>query len=132
MKRSYLSSLFGPILIGAGLLVSVALITGLAYADMFPKTHKPAVMKAKKLDVNNDGFISLNELTNRQNQRFQKLDRNDDGQIDEAEFNARLVAMFNRVDSNSDGMLDDVEISKLSHRRYSKSHKSTGLHKKWF
>ena len=116
--------MFGPILIGAGLLVSGALIAGLAYADMFPKTHKQAVIKAKKLDVNNDGFISLNELTNRQNQRSQKLDRNDNGQIDEAEFNARLVAMFNRMDSNSDGMLDDVEISKLKHRHHDKSHNS--------
>ena len=131
MKCSYLSSIFGPILIGAGLLVSVAFIAGLAYADMFPKTHKRAVIKAKKLDVNNDGFISLNELTNRQNQRSQKLDRNDNGQIDEAEFNARLVAMFNRVDSNSDGVLDDVEISKLSHRHNGNSHNTSELHKKW-
>ena len=131
MKCRYHSSMFGPILIGVGLLVSGALIAGLAYADMFPKTHKRAVIKAKKLDVNNDGFISLDELTNRQNRRFQKLDRNDDGQIDEAEFNARLVAMFNRVDSNSDGMLDDVEISKLSHRRNGKSHNTGGLHEKW-
>ena len=131
MKCSYLSSMSGPILIGAGLLVSGALIAGLAYADMFPKTHKRAMIKAKKLDVNNDGFISLDELTNRQNRRFQKLDRNDDGQIDEAEFNARLVAMFNRVDSNRDGMLDDVEISKLSHRHNGKSHNTRGLHKKW-
>ena len=131
MKFSYLSSMCSPILIGTGLLVSGALIAGLAYGDMFPKTQKRAVIKAKKLDVNNDGFISLEELTNRQNPRFQKLDRNDDGQIDEAEFNARLVAMFNRVDSNSDGMLDDVEISKLSHRDNGKSHTTRGLHKKW-
>ena len=126
MKCSYLSSMFSPILIGAGLLVSGALIAGLTYADMVPETHKRAVIKAKKLDVNNDGFISLDELTNCQNRHFQKLDRNHDGQIDEAEFNARLVAMFNRVDSNSDGMLDDVEISKLSHRRNRKSHNTRG------
>ena len=131
MKCNYLSSMLAPILIGAGLLVSGALIAGLAYADMFPKTHKRAVIKAKKLDVNNDGFISLDELTNCQNRHFQKLDRNDDGQIDEAEFNARLVAMFNRVDSNSDGMLDDVEILKQSHRHNGKSHNTRGLHKKW-
>ena len=37
MKCNYLSSMFGPILIGAGLLVSGALIAGLAYADMFQK-----------------------------------------------------------------------------------------------
>ena len=131
MKCSYFPSMFSPILIGTGLLVSGALIAGLAYADMFPKTHKRAVIKAKKLDVNNDGFISLDELTNRQNRRFQKLDHNDDGQIDEAEFNARLVAMFNRVDSNNDGMLDDVEISKLSHPHNGKSHNTRGMHKKW-
>ena len=93
MKCSYLSSMFGPILIGAGLLISGALIAGLAYADMFPKTHKRAVIKAKKLDVNNDGFISLDELTNRQNRRFQKLDRNDDGQIDEAEAESNVDAI---------------------------------------
>ena len=122
MKFSYRSSLFGPILIGAGLLVSGALITGLAYADMFLKTQQRAVIKAKKLDVNNDGFISLDELTNHQNRRFQQMNRNDDSLIDEAEFNARLVAMFNRVDSNSDGVLDDVEISKLKNRHRSKSH----------
>ena len=90
-----------------------------------------AVIKAKKLDVNNDGFISLDELTNRQNRRFQDLDHNDDGRIDETEFNARLLAMFNRVDSNSDGMLDDVEILKQSHRHNGKSHNTRGLHKKW-
>ena len=131
MKCNYLSSMLAPILIGAGLLVSGALIAGLAYTDMFPKTHKRAVIKAKKLDVNNDGFISLDELTNRQNRRFQDLDHNDDGRIDETEFNARLLAMFNRVDSNSDGMLDDVEILKQSHRHNGKSHNTRGLHKKW-
>ena len=122
MKYSYLSPILGPLMIGTGLLVSGGLITGLANANMYPNTHKGTMVKAKKLDMNDDGLISLDELTNRQNRRFQKLDHNDNGQIDEAEFNARLVAMFNRVDSNSDGMLDDVEISKLSHRHNSKSH----------
>ena len=130
MKCSYLSSMFSPILIGAGLLVSGALIAGLAYADMFPKTHKRAVIKAKKLDVNDDGLISLNELISHQNRRFQKLNLEEDSQTDEAESNARLVAMFNRMDSNSDGMLDDVEISKLKHH-HGKVQDSRLLHKKW-
>ena len=130
MKHSHLSSMFGPILTGAGLLISGGLIVGLANAHIYPKTQKHAVVKAKKLDANNDGLISLDELTSRRNQRFQKLDHNADGQIDAAEFNARLVAMFNRMDSNSDGMLDDVEISKLKHH-HGKDQDSRLLHKKW-
>ena len=109
MSYRYLYSMFGPILIGTGLLISGGLIVGLASADIYPKTQKRAVVQAKQLDVNNDGFISLDELTSHRNQRFQKLDRNDDGRIEEAEFNARLVAMFNRMDSNGDGMLDAGE-----------------------
>ena len=131
MNCSYPSSIFGPIIIGAGLLISGALIVGLAYADMYQKTDKRTVIKAKKLDVNNDGLISFNELTSRQDRRFRKLDRNDGSQIDEAKFNARLMIMFNRIDSNSDGMLDDVEISKLKHCHHSKGHNNSALHKKW-
>ena len=99
---------------------------------MYPKTQERTLVKAKKLDVNDDGLLSLDELTSRRNQRFQKLDHNDDGQIDEAEFNARLVAMFNRMDSNSDGKLDDVEISKLKYRHLGKLHNSGCLYQKWF
>ena len=131
MKYSQLSSMFGPILIGVGLLISGSLLVGLANAEIYPKTHEQALVKAKKIDVNNDGLISLVELTSRRNQRFQKLDRNADGQIDEDEFNARLVAMFNRMDSNGDNMLDDVEISKFKPRHQGKRHNSGGLHKKW-
>ena len=120
MKYSYLSSMLSPILIGAGLLISGGLIVGLANADIYPKTHKQAVVKAKKLDVNNDGLISLDELTSRASRHFEKHSHEKDNQIDESEFNARLVAMFNRMDSNSDGMLDDVEISTLKHRHRGK------------
>ena len=105
---------------------------GLTSADNYPKSDTQAVIKAKKKpDLNNDGLISLGELTSRQNQRFQKLDRNADGQIDASEFNARLVAMFNRMDSNSDGMLDDVEISELDRGHQGKNHNSGELHKGW-
>ena len=124
MKYPYLSSIFGPILIGVGLLVSGGLIVGLAKANMYPNTHKRAVVKAKKLDVNNDGLISLNELTSGQNWRFKKLDRNSDVLIGDDEFNARLVAMFNRMDNNSDGMLDDIEILKPRHHGHGKGHSS--------
>ena len=131
MNSSHPSSMFGPIIIGAGLLISGALIVGLAYSEMYPKTEKRAVIKAKKLDVNNDGFISLDELTRRQNELYQKLDQKADGKFSEAEFNPRLVVIFNRIDSNSDGMLDDVEISRLKHHHHVKGHKSKRLCEKW-
>ncbi len=124
MTHSYLSSMFGPIMIGVGLAVSGGLIVGLANADMYPNTHKRAEFKAKKLDLNNDGLISLDELTSRENRRFQKLDRDKVGQIGEDEFNARLVAMFNRMDNNSDGILDDVEILKPRYHRHGKGYNS--------
>ena len=131
MNYSYLFAMLGPIMIGAGLVASSDLIAGLADADMYPNNYNRALVKAKKLDANNDGLISLNELISCQNQRSQKLNLGEDSQTDEAEFNARLVAMFNRMDSNSDGMLDDAEISKLKHRHHVKDQDSSGMHKKW-
>jgi hypothetical protein len=131
MNYNYFSSIFGPIMIGVGLLVSGGLIAELANAKMYKTTHKRTLVKAKKLDVNNDGLISLNELITRLDRRFKKLNLEEDRQTDEAKFNARLVAMFNRMDSNSDGMLDDVEISKRKHLHHGKDHDSRGLHKKW-
>ena len=61
MKQRYF-----PVLIGAGLLVSGSIITGLANADMDDASHKRDKFMAKKLDINNDGMISLEELTSRQ------------------------------------------------------------------
>ena len=93
-----------PVLIGAGLLVSGSIITGLANADMDDASHKRDKFMAKKLDINNDGMISLEELTSRQDKRFQMLDLNADGMIDKTEFNGRIVDMFEKMDSNSDGV----------------------------
>jgi len=121
MKQRYF-----PYLIGAGLLVSGSIITGLANADMGDASHKRAKFMAKKLDINNDGLISLEELTSRQDKRIQKLDRNGDGMIDKTEFNGRIVAMFERMDSNGDGSLDDDEISKMKRHHYSKMKTKSG------
>ena len=109
MKYGYLYSIYGLIMIAASLLGLVSIITGLANADIYPKTQKQFVVKAKKLDANNDGVITLDELTGCQTRRTQKLDCNEDGQIDNTKYNARLAAMFGRMDSNRDGMLDDNE-----------------------
>ncbi|MDB3895882.1 hypothetical protein N9361_01045 [Alphaproteobacteria bacterium] len=58
-------------------------------------------------------MISLEELTSRQDKRFQMLGLNADGMIDKTEFNGRIVAMFEKMDSNGDGSLDDKEIRKM-------------------
>ena len=115
MKKHYF-----PVLIGAGLLVSGSIITGLANAGMSDASHKRDKFMAKKLDTNNDGMISLGELTSRQDKRFQMLDLNADGMIDKTEFNGRIVAMFEKMDHNGDGSLDDKEIRKMKRHNYGK------------
>ena len=115
MKQRYF-----PVLIGAGFLLSGSIITGLANADMDHASHKRDKFMAKKLDTNNDGMISLGELTSRQDKRFQMLDLNADGMIDKTEFNGRIVAMFEKMDHNGDGSLDDKEIRKMKRHNYGK------------
>ena len=131
MNYSYVSFMFGPTMTLLSLLVLVGLIVELSNANINENPHKQAVVKAKKLDVNNDGFISLDELTRRPKQRFKKQGRKEGSPIDEADFNARLLAMFNRMDSNSDGMLDDIEISKPQHHHDGRDHNRRRMHEKW-
>ena len=80
----------------------------------------PAKIMAKELDINNDGMISLEEITSRQYKRFQMLDINANGMIDRTDFNGRIVAMFEKMDSNGDGRLDDKEIRKMKRHSYGK------------
>jgi hypothetical protein len=119
-KEQPMKQLYFPVLIGFGLLVSGSIITGLANADMSGASHKRGKFMAKKLDINNDGMISLEELTSRRDKRFQMLDLNADGMIDKTEFNGRIVAMFEKMDSNGDGSLDDREIRKMKRHNYGK------------
>ena len=115
MKQHYF-----PFLIGAGLLVSGSIITGLANANMGDASHKRGKFMAKKLDINNDGMISLEELTSRQDKHSQTLDLNANGMIDKTEFNGRIIAMLEKIDRNGDGTLDDKEISKVKLHHYGK------------
>ena len=57
------------------LVVSAALITGLASANMTTDHKNKSIMHAQKLDANEDGAISLDELTASQDRRFAKLGR---------------------------------------------------------
>ena len=82
------------------LLVSAALIAGLASANIMTDRKDKSMMHAQKLDTNDDGAISLNKLTTRQDRHFAKLDREENGMIEKHEFNARLITMYRRMDRN--------------------------------
>ena len=102
------------------LLVAAALITGLASADIGVDRKNKSMMRAQKLDINEDGAISLNELTVRQDRRFAQLDCDENGVIEKHEFNARLITMFHRMDRDGDGMLRGNELP--GHRYGDKKH----------
>ncbi len=102
------------------LVVSAALITGLASDDMTTDRKNKSMMHAQKLDTNDDGAISLDELTARQDRRFAKLDRDENGMIEKHEFNARLITMFHRMDRDGDGVLQGDELP--GHRYGGKQH----------
>ena len=87
------------------LLVSAALIAGLASANITTDRKDKSMLHAQKLDTNDDGAISLDGLTTRQDHRFAKLDRDENGMVEKHEFNARLITMFHRMVRNGDGVL---------------------------
>jgi len=114
-----------PIILGVGLLVSGGLIAGLATADDrgFGKGKHHSMFSAKKIDVNNDGFISRDELLARHQSRFDKLDANKDGMITPDEFNARMISMFEKLDDNADGLLQPEEMPRHYHHKHHGKHK---------
>ncbi len=80
------------------LLVSAALIAGLASANIMTDRKDKSKIHAQKLDTNDDDAISLDELTTCQDRHFAKLDCDENGIIDKHEFNARLITMYHRMD----------------------------------
>ena len=110
MKQKHTLSIMSGFLI-----VSAALITGLASANITTDSKNKAIMFAQKLDTNDDGAISLDELTTRQDHHFAKLDRDENGMIEKYEFNARLITMFHRMDRDGDGFLRGDELPGHSH-----------------
>ena len=102
------------------LVISSALITGLASSNMATDRKDKSMMHAQNLDINDDGAISLDELTARQDRRFSKLDRDENRMIEKHEFNARLMTLFHRMDRNGDGVLRGDELP--GHRSGGKKH----------
>ena len=115
-----------PIMIGV-LIVSAALITGLAVTNMTDDRKNKSMLHAQKLDINDDGAISLNELTASQDSRFTQLDRDKNGMIEKLEFNARLITMFHRMDRDGDGLLQSDELPghRYSGKKYQHSNKES-------
>ena len=107
-------------IITALLVVSAALITGLASADMTAYQKTKLTKYAQKLDINDDGTISLDEFTQRQDRRFTKLDQDENGLIEKNEFHARMATIFLRMDRDGDGMLQGNELP--GHRYGGKRH----------
>ena len=102
------------------LLVSAALIAGLASASITTDRKDKSMMHAQKLYTNDDGAISIDELATRQDRQFAKLDRDENGMIAKHEFNARLITMFHGMDRNGDGVLRGNELP--GHSRSVKKH----------
>ena len=122
MKQKYiLSNMIGF------LVVSAALITGLASVNMTTYRKDKSMMHAQKLDTNGDGAISLFELTARPDHRFAKLDRDENGMIEKHEFNARLITMFHQMDRDGDGLLQSDELPgpRYSGKKYQHSDKAS-------
>ena len=109
------------------LVVSAALITGLASADMTTDRKNRSMMHAQKLDTNDDGAISLDELTARQDRRFARLDHDENGMIEKHEFNARLITMFHRMDRDRDGVLRGNELPGHGHGNRKHQHGNKAL-----
>ena len=70
------------------LVVSAALITCLASANVTTDPKYKSIMLDQKLDTNDDGAISLDELITRQARGFAKLDHDENGMIEKHKFNA--------------------------------------------
>ena len=92
------------------LVVSAALITGLASANMTTDSRNKSTMHAQKLDTNDDGAITPAELTAHQDVRFDKLDSDESGTIEKHKFIAGLITMFHRIDRDGNGVLQDDEL----------------------
>jgi hypothetical protein len=103
------------IIMSSFLLVSAALIVGLASTDITTDRKDKSMVYAQKLDTNDDGAISLDEITAHQDRQFSKLVRDKNGMIAKHEFNARLITMFHRMDRNGDGVLQGNELPGHSH-----------------
>jgi len=63
----------------------------------------------RRLDVNNDDRLTLNEMSKRLAPRFDEIDRNKDGAISNEEWSAWMMTRFDGQDINHDGIVTSDE-----------------------
>jgi EF hand len=62
-----------------------------------------------RLDRNNDGILTADEMTGSRSRRFKAFDTNGDRELTLAEFTKGSLAAFDRADTNHDGTLTSDE-----------------------
>ncbi len=81
--------------------------------------------KMEKIDLNQDGVISLQEFTSAANERFANTDTNHDGRISKEERAAHRTQMmrergdkrFEKLDANQDGVVSKAEADAATEQR---------------
>lgn len=86
-----------------------------------PRTREEALERAldrfARNDLNDDGFLTVDELTGANSRRgrfiermFERQDTNDDGFLSAAEVEEVTRERFDRIDTDGDGELSDAEL----------------------
>lgn len=88
-----------------------------------------------RVDINNDGRITLQEAQAFRNARFQRMDANNDGQVTQAEMQEarskrraqraersrdRMAKRFEKTDTNGNGALDRAEFERMAAERFAR------------
>ncbi|MGI9371728.1 MAG: EF-hand domain-containing protein, partial [Hyphomicrobiales bacterium] len=80
----------------------------------------------KRVDANNDGTVSREEMLTRTTKRFERIDTDKDGKITEAELlqkikrnpEKRSKRMMKRMDGNGDGAISRAEFDARANKRF--------------
>lgn len=101
------------------LLLAAAAVLGLALAGGAVSAHQAGKSRFfDKLDQNQDGAISRDEMRAAKARYFAKLDSNGDGTISREEFLARTERHFARMDLNGDGQITPEEMQEARRRHH--------------
>ena len=83
----------------------------------------------KKMDIDEDGSITLEEFNSNTLSRFKLMDDNGDGILSKKEFLTPINERFEKMDLNSDGVLKRKEIRKAL-KKSRKGSKEKGVREK--